>query len=59
MTAHLSLFGNPTSTTAKAAGHFGAASRTILQELRLPAATQKLVLLRASHVDGAVYATDA
>ncbi|WP_034277474.1 carboxymuconolactone decarboxylase family protein [Actinospica robiniae] len=58
MTARLNLFGNPNSTAAKAAGHFGAASKTILQESRLPATTQKLVLLRASQVNGDAYATD-
>jgi AhpD family alkylhydroperoxidase len=58
MTARLNLLGNPTSTTAKAAAHFGAASKTILQESSLPAATQKLVLLRASQINGDGYATD-
>ncbi|MEU9322068.1 carboxymuconolactone decarboxylase family protein [Streptomyces sp. NPDC048295] len=56
MTARLSLFGTPTS--AKAAAQFGTASKTILQESSLPAATQKLVLLRASQVNGDSYATD-
>ncbi|GAA2027526.1 carboxymuconolactone decarboxylase family protein [Catenulispora yoronensis] len=58
MTARLNLFGNPDGTAAKAAGHFGTASKTILQESRLPAATQKLVLLRASQINGDAYATD-
>jgi AhpD family alkylhydroperoxidase len=58
MTARLNLFANPTSTAAKAAGHFGTASKTILQDSRLPAATQKLVLLRASQINGDGYATD-
>ena len=58
MAARLNLFGNPTATAAKAAGHFGLASKTILQESTLPAATQKLVLLRASQINGCGYATD-
>ena len=58
MTARLSLSGNPTATAAKAAAHFGTASRTVLQESSLPAATQKLVLLRASQINGDGYATD-
>ena len=58
MTARLNLFGDPTATAAKAAGHFGTASKTILQESTLPAATQKLVLLRASQINGDGYATD-
>lgn len=58
MTVRLNLFGNPTATTAKAAGHFGRASKTILEESTLPAATQKLVLLRASQINGCGYATD-
>ena len=58
MNARLNLFGNPTATAAKAAGHFGLASKTILQESTLPAATQKLVLLRASQINGDGYATD-
>jgi AhpD family alkylhydroperoxidase len=58
MTARLNLFGNPTATAAKAAGHFGTASKTILAESTLSAATQKLVLLRASQINGDGYATD-
>ncbi|MFI6582710.1 carboxymuconolactone decarboxylase family protein [Embleya sp. NPDC050493] len=58
MTARLNLFGNPTATAAKAAAHFGAASRTILQDSSLPAATRQLVLLRASQINGDGYATD-
>jgi AhpD family alkylhydroperoxidase len=58
MTARLNLFGDPTATAAKAAGHFGLASKTILAESTLPAATQKLVLLRASQINGDGYATD-
>ncbi|GJF31023.1 alkyl hydroperoxide reductase AhpD [Kitasatospora sp. NE20-6] len=58
MTARLSLFGNPAATAAKAAAHFGTASRTILTESSLPAATQGLVLLRASQINGDGYATD-
>lgn len=58
MTTRLNLFGNPTATAAKAAVHFGAANRTILQDSSLPAATLKLVLLRASQINGDGYATD-
>jgi AhpD family alkylhydroperoxidase len=58
MTARLSLFGNADATAAKAAAQFGAASKTILIESALPAATQKLVLLRASQINGDAYATD-
>lgn len=58
MTARLNLFANPNSTAAKAAGHFGAASKTILQESGLPGTTQRLVLLRASQINGDAYATD-
>ncbi|MFB4318377.1 carboxymuconolactone decarboxylase family protein [Actinomadura sp. 21ATH] len=58
MTARLSLFANPDGTAAKAAGHFGTVSKTILAESSLPAATQKLVLLRTSQINGDGYATD-
>lgn len=58
MTARLNLFGDPTTTAAKAAKHFGAASQTILQESTLPPETQKLVVLRASQINGDGYATD-
>lgn len=58
MTARLNLFSNPTTTTAKAAGYFGKASKTILEESALPATTQKLVVLRASQINGCGYATD-
>ncbi|MGW1163740.1 carboxymuconolactone decarboxylase family protein [Streptomyces sp. NPDC002513] len=58
MTGRLSLLGNPAATAAKAAAHFGTASKTILQESGLPAVTQKLVLLRASQINGDGYATD-
>jgi AhpD family alkylhydroperoxidase len=58
MIARVNLFGNATATAAKAAGHFGLASKTILAESTLPATTQKLVLLRASQINGDGYATD-
>ncbi|MFC8455003.1 carboxymuconolactone decarboxylase family protein [Kitasatospora sp. NPDC057223] len=58
MTARLNLFGNPDATAAKALTRFGAASRTILTESALPAATRQLVLLRASQINGDAYATD-
>lgn len=58
MTARLSLFQNPDGAAAKAVGHFATASKTILTQSSLPAATQKLVLLRASQINGDGYATD-
>ncbi|MCK7624454.1 carboxymuconolactone decarboxylase family protein [Streptomyces sp. RS10V-4] len=58
MTVRVNLFGNPTATAAKAAAHFGAASKTVLTESSLPAATQRLVLLRACQINGDGYATD-
>ncbi|MFJ4321270.1 carboxymuconolactone decarboxylase family protein [Streptomyces lavendulae] len=58
MTARLNLFSNPPTTTAKAAGYFGKASKTIREESTLPTATQKLVVLRASQINGCGYATD-
>lgn len=58
MTARLNLFGNPEATAAKAATQFAAASKTILTESSVPAATQQLVLLRASQINGDGYATD-
>ncbi|WP_329120249.1 carboxymuconolactone decarboxylase family protein [Streptomyces sp. NBC_01465] len=58
MTARLNLLGDPATTAARAAKHFGAASQTILKESAVPAATQRLVLLRASQINGDGYATD-
>ncbi|MEU3603456.1 carboxymuconolactone decarboxylase family protein [Streptomyces sp. NPDC006798] len=58
MTARLNLLDNPDAPAAKAAGHFGTASRTILQNSTLPAALRKLVLLRTSQINGDGYATD-
>lgn len=56
MAPRLNLFEQP--ITAKAAGQFGLASKTLLEESTLPPATQKLVLLRASQINGCGYATD-
>ncbi|MYT68149.1 MULTISPECIES: carboxymuconolactone decarboxylase family protein [unclassified Streptomyces] len=58
MTARLNLLGNPATTAARAARHFGAASQTILKESTLPAGTQRLVLLRVSQINADGYATD-
>ncbi|MFI6928479.1 carboxymuconolactone decarboxylase family protein [Nonomuraea spiralis] len=58
MTARLNLFGTPAATAAKAAGHFGTASRTLLEETTLPPAVLKLVVLRTSQINGDAYATD-
>lgn len=58
MDARLHLFSNPTSTAARSAKHFGSASKVILDDSTLPAATQKLVLLRASQINGDGYGTD-
>jgi AhpD family alkylhydroperoxidase len=58
MTARLNLFSDPTATAAKAATHFGSASRTVLTESTLPPSTQQLVLLRVSQLNGDGYGTD-
>lgn len=58
MTARMNLFGNPDGAAAKAVARFGTASKTLLTESTLPAETQKLVLLRASQINGDAYATD-
>lgn len=58
MTARLDLFARPDSPAAEAAAHFGAASRTVLQKSTVPSATQRLVLLRASQINGDGYAVD-
>ncbi|MGW4795959.1 carboxymuconolactone decarboxylase family protein [Nonomuraea sp. NPDC004297] len=58
MTARLNLFSDPTAVAAKAAKHFGAASQTMLTESTLPAPIKKLVVLRASQINGDGYATD-
>ena len=58
MTPRLNLFSNPTTTTAKAAGYFGKASKRIPEESALSDATQKLVVLRASQINGCGYTTD-
>ncbi|MEV0225841.1 carboxymuconolactone decarboxylase family protein [Streptomyces sp. NPDC050704] len=56
MNARLNLFGSPVA--AKALGHYASASKVILEDSPLPAATQKLVMLRASQINGCGYATD-
>jgi AhpD family alkylhydroperoxidase len=58
MGARLSLFSDPTSTAAKSAKHFGSASKVIFDDSTLPAATQRLVLLRTSQINGDGYGTD-
>ncbi|MDG4858738.1 carboxymuconolactone decarboxylase family protein [Streptomyces sp. T-3] len=57
MTARLNLFANP--VVAKSLKQFSAASMTLIKESSLPKATQDLVMLRASQVNGCGYCTDA
>ncbi|WP_327351167.1 carboxymuconolactone decarboxylase family protein [Streptomyces sp. NBC_01304] len=57
MTARLNLFASP--VVAKAAKQFASASMTLIKGSSLPKATQDLVLLRASQVNGCGYCTDA
>ncbi|RMI35962.1 carboxymuconolactone decarboxylase family protein, partial [Actinomadura harenae] len=56
MDARLNLFGSP--VVAKALGHYGAAAPVLIKESTLPTATQNLVMLRASQINGDGYATD-
>ncbi|GAA2327032.1 carboxymuconolactone decarboxylase family protein [Streptomyces kunmingensis] len=53
----LNLFGDP--VVAKALKHFASASRTLIDTSQLPKATQDLVTLRASQINGCGYCTDA
>ncbi|MFI0444073.1 carboxymuconolactone decarboxylase family protein [Actinomadura sp. 6N118] len=56
MQTRVNLFGNP--VVAKALGHYGAAAPVLINESTLPAATQNLVMIRASQINGDSYATD-
>ncbi|MGW0904415.1 carboxymuconolactone decarboxylase family protein [Streptomyces sp. NPDC002853] len=56
MEARLNLFGSPLA--AKALKHLGSASKAIFSESTLPSATQNLVMLRASQVNGCGFCTD-
>lgn len=56
MESRLNLFGSP--VIAKALGHYGAAAPVLINESTLPTATQNLVMLRASQINGDGYATD-
>ncbi len=57
MEPRLNLSGSP--VVAKALKHFAAASRAIISESTLPSATQNLVMLRASQINGCGFCTDA
>jgi AhpD family alkylhydroperoxidase len=52
----LNLFGSP--VVAKALAHYGAAAPVLIKESTVPTATQNLVTLRASQINGDGYATD-
>lgn len=52
----MNLFGSP--VIAKALGHYGATAPVLIKESTLPTATQNLVMLRASQINGDSYATD-
>ncbi|MEV1026547.1 carboxymuconolactone decarboxylase family protein [Streptomyces sp. NPDC050264] len=54
----LDLFGS-SPVVAKALKHFSSASRALIDGARLPRATQDLVMLRASQINGCGYCTDA
>ncbi|WP_433539490.1 carboxymuconolactone decarboxylase family protein [Streptosporangium sandarakinum] len=56
MEPRLDLFGSP--VVAKALGHYGAAAPVLIKESTVPTATQNLVMLRASQINGDGYATD-
>ncbi|MCX4672719.1 carboxymuconolactone decarboxylase family protein [Streptomyces sp. NBC_01381] len=56
MEARLNLFGTP--LVAKSLGHIASASQVIMTESTLSAATQELVKLRASQINGCAYCTD-
>ncbi|MEU4997900.1 carboxymuconolactone decarboxylase family protein [Streptomyces sp. NPDC021622] len=56
MEARLNLFGTP--LVAKSLGHIASASQVIMTESTLPSATQELVKLRASQINGCAYCTD-
>ena len=56
MEARLNLFGSP--VVAKALGHYGKAAPVLIKESTLLTATQNLVMIRASQINGDGYATD-
>ncbi|MEV3926056.1 carboxymuconolactone decarboxylase family protein [Actinomadura coerulea] len=56
METRVNLFGSP--VIAKALGHYSATAPVLINESTLPAATQNLVMLRASQINGDGYATD-
>ncbi|MFI7384595.1 carboxymuconolactone decarboxylase family protein [Streptomyces sp. NPDC049813] len=53
----LNLFADPVA--ARALKHFASASRTLIDDSRLPSTVQDLVMLRASQINGCGYCTDA
>ncbi|GAA4637820.1 carboxymuconolactone decarboxylase family protein [Actinoallomurus vinaceus] len=57
MEARLNLTASPVA--AKSMKYFASASRVLVKESTLPKATQDLVLLRASQINGCGYCTDA
>ncbi|MFC8132517.1 carboxymuconolactone decarboxylase family protein [Streptomyces sp. NPDC057302] len=56
MEARLNLFGSP--VTAKALKHLASASKAIISDSTVPSATQHLVMLRASQINGCGFCTD-
>jgi AhpD family alkylhydroperoxidase len=56
MEPRLNLFSSP--LVAKSLKHFATASKTILDGTTLPEATQNLVMLRASQINGCGFCTD-
>ncbi|MGW6023869.1 carboxymuconolactone decarboxylase family protein [Streptomyces sp. NPDC055099] len=56
MEARLNLFGSPLAS--KALKHLGSASKAIFSGSTLPSATQDLVMLRASQINGCGFCTD-
>ncbi|MEV5650487.1 carboxymuconolactone decarboxylase family protein [Nocardia sp. NPDC052254] len=56
MDTRLNLFASP--VVAKALRHYGAAAPVLIGESTLPTATQNLVMIRASQINGDSYATD-
>jgi AhpD family alkylhydroperoxidase len=56
MEARLNLFSSP--LVAKSMKYFASASNVIIKDSTLPAATQNLVMLRASQINGCGFCTD-
>ena len=56
METRVNLFGSP--IVAKALGHYGSAAPVLIKESTLPTATQNLVMIRASQINGYGYGTD-